>query len=52
MIDYDETKAENEKLHRFEINKPRPRHRHRYTKYKICHSTMIDSCIKKYPSNI
>ena len=35
-----------------EINKPRPRHGHKYTKYKSCLSTMMAICIKQHLSNI
>ena len=45
--------AENEKrLHRFGKNKPRCRHGRKYTKYKICHSTMMVICIKQHLNNI
>ena len=36
MIDYYEVEAENEnRLYRYDINKTRPRHAHKYPKYKI-----------------
>ena len=36
--------------HRYDIN--RPRHGHRYTKYKICLNTMTVICMKQHLSNI
>ena len=38
--------------HRFEINGPRPRYGHKYTKYKLCLSIMMAICIKQHRSNI
>ena len=38
--------------HRHEINRPRPRHGHRYSKYRKCNSMMILICIKQHISNI
>ena len=38
--------------HRRNINKPNPRHGHKYTKYKICLSIMMVICIKQHLSNI
>ena len=39
--------------HRYDINTPRPRHGHRYIKYKICLSIiMMVICIKQHLSNI
>ena len=38
--------------HRYNINRPRPRHEHKYTKYKIFNSTMLVICIKQHLSNI
>ena len=44
--------AENEKkLHRYDINRPRPRHAHKYTKYKMCLGIMMVICIKQHLSN-
>ena len=31
----------NNRLHRCDINKPSPRHVHKYAKYKMYHSTMM-----------
>ena len=45
------TKMKN-KAHRYNINKPSPRHRHKYTKYKICLSITMVTCIKQHLSNI
>ena len=37
---------ENEKRsHRYDINTPRPRHEHKYSKYKKCLSMMMFLCI-------
>ena len=38
--------------HRFGINRPGPRHDHKYTKYKMCISIMMVTCIKQHLSNI
>ena len=35
--------------HRYNINRPRPRHGHKYTKYKICNMVV---CVKQHLSNI
>ena len=37
--------------HRYDINRPRPRHGHKYTKYKRCLSIMMAICIKQHLSN-
>ena len=34
------------KSHRYDINRPRPKHGHKYTKYKMCFSVMMTICIK------
>ena len=38
--------------HRYDINRVRPRHGHKYTKYKTYISIMIVICIKQHLSNI
>ena len=38
--------------HRYDINRPRPRHGHKYTKYKMCLTIMMVMCIKQHLSNI
>ena len=38
--------------HRYDINRPRLRHGHKYAKYKMFHSIVIVICIKQHPSNI
>ena len=38
--------------HRHDINTPRPRHGHRYSKYRKCLSITILICIKQHLSNI
>ena len=39
------------RLHRYKINRPRPRHGHKYTMYKICLGIMMTICIKRHLSN-
>ena len=39
------------RLHRYKINRPRPRHGHRYTIYKICLGIMMTIFIKRHLSN-
>ena len=39
-------------LHRYHINRARLRHGHKYTKYKMCLSMIMDMCIKQHLSNI
>ena len=38
--------------HRYDINRIRRRHGHKYTKYKTCIDIMIVICIKQHLSNI
>ena len=38
--------------HKYGINRSRPRHGHKYTKYEMCFSTMMDICIKQHLTNI
>ena len=38
--------------YRYNINRPRPRHGHKYIKYKMCFSLMMAVCIKQHLSNI
>ena len=38
--------------HRYDIDRPWPRHGHKYTKYKECLSMMMFTCIKQQLSNI
>ena len=38
--------------HRYDINRPRPTHEHKYTKYKMYHSKMMIICIKHHLINI
>ena len=38
--------------HRYDINRPRPRHGYKYTKYEMCFSIMIAICTKQHLSNI
>ena len=37
---------------RYDINRPRRRHGHKYTKYKTCLDIMMVICIKQQLSNI
>ena len=37
---------------RCDINRPRPTHGHKYTKYKMCLSIMMVICIEESLSNI
>ena len=37
---------------RYDITRPRPRHGHKYTIYKMCLSLMMTICIKQHLSNI
>ena len=37
---------------RYDINRSRPRHGHKYTKYKTCLSIMMVVCINQHLSNI
>ena len=36
---------------KYDINRPRRRHGHKYTKYKICLDIMMVICIKQHLSN-
>ena len=38
--------------HRYNLNRPLPRHGHKYTKYTKCLSMMMLTCIKQQLSNI
>ena len=40
------------RTHRYDINRPRPKHGHKYGKYKKCVTMMMLICIKQHPSNI
>ena len=52
MINDNESEAKNEnRSHRYGINRPRPRHESKYTKYKMCLSIMMAICIKQHLSN-
>ena len=46
------TKIKMKTPHRCNINTPRSRKRHKYSKYKKCLSKMVVICIKEYLSNI
>ena len=52
MVGDEEHEAENEmktknRLHRYDMNRPRPRPGHKYTKYKMCQSTIMVISIKQ-----
>ena len=38
--------------HRYDVNRPRPKHGHKYTIYKICLIIMMLTFIKQHLSNI
>ena len=38
--------------HRYDINIPKPRYGHKFTKYKMCLCMMVVTCIKQHLSNI
>ena len=38
--------------HRYVINRPRSRHEHKYTKYKMCLSKITVICVKQHLSHI
>ena len=38
--------------HRNDINRPTPRHGHKYIKYSMCLSIMMDVCTKQHLANI
>ena len=40
------------RIRRYYINRPKPRHGHKYTKYKICLSIIMVLCIEQHLSNI
>ena len=53
MINDNENEAEmKNRSHRFDINKPRTRHGHKNTKFKLCLSIIMVIYIKQHLSNI
>ena len=40
------------RLHIYDINRPRPKHGHIYTEYEMCLSKMMVLCVKLHLSNI
>ena len=38
--------------YRYDINRPRPRHGHKYTKHKMCLNIMVAICTEQHLSNI
>ena len=38
--------------HKYGINRPIPKYVHKYTKYKMCLSTMMAICIKQHLADI
>ena len=52
-INHYENEDENEKrLHRYDIDRARSSHGHKYSKHKKCLSMMMLICIKQHLSNI
>ena len=51
-LSYKNNKRYSKILHRYDINRARPRHRHKYTKYKMCLNVMMVICIRQQLSNI
>ena len=53
MISKNENEPENEKkrVHRYDINRPRSRHRDKYAKYKMCLAKILVICIRQHLSN-
>ena len=52
MINHIEDEDENEKKsHKYDINRPRSKHGHKYSKYEKCLNMMMLSCIKQHLSN-
>ena len=49
-INLNENKNEKQS-HRYDINRPKSRHGHRYSKQKKCLSMIILICIKQHLSN-
>ena len=49
MNEVNEAEMKN-RSHRYNINRPRPTHEHKYTKYKKCLSIMMAVCIKQHLS--
>ena len=53
MINHNENEHENKKIsHRYDINRPKSRHGHKYSKYKKCLSMVMLRCINQQTSNI
>ena len=53
MINDNENEAGNQKqITGYDLNRPRPRHGQKHTKYKICLSIMMIICIKQHISSI
>ena len=44
--------SKKNRLSRYDVNRTRRRHDHKYTKYKICLDIMMVICIKQHLSNI
>ena len=53
MINENENEDKSKKSsHRFDINRPRSRRGHKYSKYKKCLSITMLICIKQHVNNI
>ena len=52
MINHNENEVKIEnRSHRYDINRPKSTHGHKYSKYKRCLSMMMLLCIKQHLSN-
>ena len=52
MINGNESETEENRLHIYDKNRPRPRHGGKYTKHKMCLTTIMVRCIKEHLSYI
>ena len=52
MTNDNENEAEDEKSHRYNINRTTPSHGHKYTKHKMCLIVRMVISIKQQLSNI
>ena len=50
MIHYKKGLKMKNRLHRYEINRPRPKHGYICTRYIMCFSVMMIICIKQHQS--
>ena len=52
IINGNENKTDENRLHIYDINRPRPRHGGKYTKHKMCLTTVMVTYIKQHLSKI